>query len=1550
MPRPLANPDSKRTSLSPTDSYSQHVVTAVIVAHDGAAWLPRMLEALGEQTKPVQRTVAVDTGSRDRSGAVLAAQLGQGAVFGMERSTGYAAAVRRATQHKAANTPVGAAAGRGRGDRNDQVEWLWLLHDDCEPAPDALEQLLRGATETPQAVVLGPKLRDWIDRDVIVEAGLTIDTAGRRITGVEPREVDQGQHDGDRDVLAVCSAGLLVRRDVWDRLGGFDPGMALFGEDVDFCWRAHEAGYRVRVITDAIVYHARAATRGRRAISVGRRGRMLERRNGLLTLLGNLPGGPMLGCIVGNVTLSLLRTLYYLVAKRPSAALDEAAAVLSVIGHPLRLGSARRLRAPGRRSAYGAVRADLPPGRSVRRVFELLAIALARPGSDDLAGAHHATDDPTDDDSLLVDSGLLQRLLTRPGVLLVIGLVAVTIAAERRVITSGTLGGGALLPAWEGASGLWSQFLQAYHPVGIGSAAYGPPYLGVLAVLATVLLGKTWLAVDVLLLGCVPLAGLTAYLSIRRVTTSVPVRVWAAAAYALLPVAFGAISAGRLGTAVGFVLIPVIGMLAARMVTQPPKVARRAAWATGFTVTVGTSFVPLLWLMTIAGAALAVLALRRSTELLTNLTIVVLTPLVVLLPWLLPLLAHPTGLLLESGVKQQGLAVTDLPAKSLLLVSPGGPGLPPFWASAALLMLGLAALTTSRRLALVSVGWGAALLGFGAALLASRVTVGQPGSQSVNAWPGVALVVAAAGLLLAAAAAADGLLSVRADTDGAQPESAGQPGRSGRAARRAGGRAGRDRRAGRSGPGGGRRVMIAVLAVVACTAPAFAAGWWLVNGVEGPIGPASGQVVPPLMSNAADGSRQLRTLVLASSGSGVSYLLLRGTSPEFGYPDMPQVPAAESALGRTVAALAAPGGSEAGDQSKQLAAFDIGFVLMRAPLDQNLASALNSVPGLTQVSITPAFDLWRLTSLPARVSVVEPHGTVVALPSGAVGTSGAAVPKTGGTLLLAEPTGGWSATLNGHGLTPAASPAGSWAQAFRLPPGGGTLTVSRNALWHDLLMALDIVVFLFVAALALPGIRTDAEIKAAVAAVAPADRAADDEDEAESVGAGVGAAPRSHAGGRDRRSRPRIAVEGGRAAQSAAGRAAAAAAAGRAAAMDGAAAAGRAAAAGGAAAAARAGRGLAGLHGRTGRAAGVTAPADDTFRRETVGAGGPQSDEATRGSHRRAGPDLPPPGAAVPGSAATEVFAAEGGGREPGRSVPRRPTILGRRAAASGGPGEGGPQAPGPVPTGSVPPAGAWPAGAPASRFMDSQPPGSRNLDRPSGTRLRRDPRDAEPGRSGVPSRSASGSHFDESEGTHGGPGGRDGYPAPPAGSRPGSGSRYPTSQGYDTPDYPSPSGGGRPARGYPADASRDAYPGQPSEASPRGHRAGRSRGGRSGYQAADDAYDGTGTGYPDEQSYPSGQRPAGYGEHPDARRRRAGDGRPGWPTGQQHGWPQDDGQGWPQPAGPGPAWQPEPGEELDPLGPLPPASELHHDGRGRRGRPSRGWPAPDDDDEGETW
>ena len=1039
--------------MSSTNPQGQHVVTAVIVAHDGAAWLPRIAEALLGQTRPVQRVVAVDTGSRDRSGAVLAELLGRSVVFGMDRRTGYGAAVAQALRHRAANTNVPGPAGLPSGER---AEWIWLLHDDSEPERDALEQLLRGAAEVRSAAVLGPKVMDWSDRRVLLETGVTIDTVGRRITNIEPREVDQGQHDGDRDVLSVGSAGLLVRRDVWDQLGGFDTAMPLLRDDVDFCWRVHAAGHRVRVVTDAVVYHLEATARNRRAPSAAPRPRRMDRHNALLTLLGNLPLRPALSALAGNLVLSALRTLFFLLAKRPRAAFDEFAGVGSVLAHPLRLLGARRRRARGRRAAYGKLRSDLPPGHSFRRLAEFAASVFYTSTQIDTRGSHHATDDPDEDEYLLTDTGFAQRILTNPGVLLFVALTAITVAAERSLITAGTLTGGALTPAFGGVSGLWHEYLQSFHPVGIGSASSTPPYVALIALLATGLAGKPWLAIDVMLIGCVPLAGLTAYFAARRITTSVWARVWAGAAYALLPVGIGAVAAGRFGAAVVFALIPLIGMLAARIFTAAGRRARRAAWATGLFLAIATAFVPLIWVVALAAAVLAAVTLgrgRRGTAI--NLGIALVTPPLLLLPWTVQLVSRPALLFLEAGQKVPGLAVANLPARSLLLLSPGGPGLPPYWVTGGLALAALAALLLTARRSLVLAGWSVALLGLLIAVAASRVLVTPDGAlRPVAAWPGIALAVAAAGLVLAVVVAADVL-----------------PGQLGE---------GRWRR-----PAG---LGVLVLVVAAASAPLLAAGEWLTSGVRGPVTASSGPVLPAFVSVSADTGQRLRTLVLRPGAGGVTFEVLRDSDPLIGATDLSQPPAGQQALDSTVSTLVAPSGGDAQDQGKALAALGIGYVLLPGPVNATLAGTLNDVAALRPVSKTGAFQLWRVAHTTAQARVIEPDGTVVPVPSGQVGVSGAAAPRSGGTLVLAEPSGGWSATLNGAALQSVA-PVDGWAQAFRLPSGGGTLNVSHSQLGRDLIVALEVLAVLVVAVLALPGTRVPAESGAAAAAPAePAGR------------------------------------------------------------------------------------------------------------------------------------------------------------------------------------------------------------------------------------------------------------------------------------------------------------------------------------------------------------------------------------------------------------------------------------------------------------------------------
>ena len=228
-------------------------------------------------------------------------------------------------------------------DEVGDAEWIWLLHDDSNPAPDALERLLAAAADDPGAEILGPKLREWPSLKRLLEVGVTISGTGRRETNLEPGEYDQGQHDEVRDVLAVNTAGMLVRRQVLEELGGFDDNLPIFGNDIDFGWRAASRGHRTVVVPQAIVFHAEAAHRGtRRTPLTGRHTHYQERRAALFTLLANAPARKLPWQVVRLFFGTLLRMVGFFVVRSPGEALDDLAALFSVYVSPLDVLAARR--------------------------------------------------------------------------------------------------------------------------------------------------------------------------------------------------------------------------------------------------------------------------------------------------------------------------------------------------------------------------------------------------------------------------------------------------------------------------------------------------------------------------------------------------------------------------------------------------------------------------------------------------------------------------------------------------------------------------------------------------------------------------------------------------------------------------------------------------------------------------------------------------------------------------------------------------------------------------------------------------------------------------------------------------------------------------------------------------------------------------------------------------------------------------------------------------------------------------------------------------------
>jgi GT2 family glycosyltransferase len=349
-------------------------VLAVLVCHDGQQWLREALSALRRCSPRPRHVLAVDTGSTDRT-AELLAEAASGAqpvldgVLTLDRDTGFGAAVRAAV-----------AAGVSRW--GDPGRWIWLLHDDSAPEPDCLGVLLRTAELSPSAGLLGPLALDWTDPRLVVEVGLSTDASGHRQTGVGPTELDWSQFgdsatdqesfasstfEQSTEVLAVSSAGALIRRDIWADVDGYDPALSLLRDDLDFGWRVNRSGHVALCVPAARLRHARAVTRGLRPPDAlgGASVRAADRMHGVRTVLVNCT---TIGFIVGLpriVLLCLLRMIGFTLLRRLSDARAELGAVGYLLGGRAGLHAARSARA-GTATAGGRQVRGLLTSRTTR--------------------------------------------------------------------------------------------------------------------------------------------------------------------------------------------------------------------------------------------------------------------------------------------------------------------------------------------------------------------------------------------------------------------------------------------------------------------------------------------------------------------------------------------------------------------------------------------------------------------------------------------------------------------------------------------------------------------------------------------------------------------------------------------------------------------------------------------------------------------------------------------------------------------------------------------------------------------------------------------------------------------------------------------------------------------------------------------------------------------------------------------------------------------------------------------------------------------------------
>jgi GT2 family glycosyltransferase len=318
-------------------------VLAVLVCHDGAQWVRETLSAIRRSVPRPRHVLAVDTGSIDDTPQLLGeAARGEDRVLDgvitLARDTGFAAAVHEA---------VSKAIERW----GDPGGWIWVLHDDCAPEPQCLATLLTAADVSPSVGVLGPLALDWQDPRLVVEAGLSTDASGHRQTGVGPSELAR-PFEQSTEVLAVPSAGMLVRRELWERLGGFDPFIHALREDIDFGWRANRSGSVVLCVPAATMRHVRAVTTDLRGldthpVALGVSPRAMDRGYGLRTFLVNCSTFSLLVGLPRLAVLCLIRALGFGLQRRLVECQAELLALGYLLGGRARIREGRALRRAG---------------------------------------------------------------------------------------------------------------------------------------------------------------------------------------------------------------------------------------------------------------------------------------------------------------------------------------------------------------------------------------------------------------------------------------------------------------------------------------------------------------------------------------------------------------------------------------------------------------------------------------------------------------------------------------------------------------------------------------------------------------------------------------------------------------------------------------------------------------------------------------------------------------------------------------------------------------------------------------------------------------------------------------------------------------------------------------------------------------------------------------------------------------------------------------------------------------------------------------------------
>lgn len=518
---------SAATSSSEASALAAPGVVVAIVVDRPTSALEGVLAALVAQDYPNIQVLVLLTGSD-------AEELGL--VQEIIRTTFATADVAQPHIHQlGANPGFGLAANTALRLVEGDSGFFLVMHDDVLLAPDSLRNLVEELYRS-NAGMVGPKFVEWEDTRRLQVVGFDCDWFGELDSDVEPHELDQEQHDAVRDVFVLPSACFLIRADLFRELGGFEPSIEFFGEDLDLCWRAHMSGARVVVVPAATAQHQaaiveRLATRHRDSAALERQ----AERNRMTTVVA-LTGARRLPIVLPLlVLLSFFEAIGALVRgrwQRVVAVLGGVFGLVPNIGNIARRRSRVRLlrRVPDHEVVELQMRGSVRWKRMIRhRRF--------------VPSANLRTQ----------ENASRER---NPWVMAAWGALAVfLLLGGRQLWSNGVRSVGDLLPLPDSPRDLLHQYLSGWWAQDLGSTTAQPTSTGLIALGGMITLGHMGLLHTLITIGLIPM-GWFGVSKLCAVVANERARIVGVIAYAAVPLPYAAVASGRHQVLIAYAVVP----------------------------------------------------------------------------------------------------------------------------------------------------------------------------------------------------------------------------------------------------------------------------------------------------------------------------------------------------------------------------------------------------------------------------------------------------------------------------------------------------------------------------------------------------------------------------------------------------------------------------------------------------------------------------------------------------------------------------------------------------------------------------------------------------------------------------------------------------------------------------------------------------------------------------------------------------------------------------------------------------------------------------------